>query len=175
MTGENFEKRGGIGPSVCYLCLKDEESTQHLLLNCEVALFVLMEVCIHLKIQAPSICMNVSDFLKQWFISIPKPKKVPFFVLWEIWKYRNRIIFDNHPRNDYRTCMQIVSSITETYISAEVETFDYIMNPMYFGQKPLGFFDGAAVADTCGVEIVLKLSRHRISANYIWQLDQVQT
>jgi hypothetical protein len=64
MTGENFGKRGGIGPSVCYLCLKDEESTQHLLLNCKVSLYVLMEVCIHLKIQAPSICMNVSDFLK---------------------------------------------------------------------------------------------------------------
>ena len=84
-------------------------------------------------------------------------------------------MFDNHPHNDYKSCMQIVSAITKMYISAEVETFDYIMNLMYFGQKPLGFFDGAVVADTCGVEIVLKLSSHRIFANYIWQLDQVQT
>jgi ribonuclease HI len=49
-------------------------------------------------------------------------------------------------------------AIKETPFSDEGEKFDYIMNPVYFGHKPIGFFDGAAANGSCGVGIVLKLS-----------------
>ena len=30
LTGENYRRRGGVGPSVCTLCQKNEETTLHL-------------------------------------------------------------------------------------------------------------------------------------------------
>ena len=32
------------------------------------------------------------------------------------------------------------------------------MNPFYFGQNPLGFFDVVVASTSCGVGVVLKLS-----------------
>jgi hypothetical protein len=37
LTGENYRHRGGIDPFVCTMCLKDAESTQHLLVTCDVS------------------------------------------------------------------------------------------------------------------------------------------
>jgi ribonuclease HI len=48
-----------------------------------------------------------------------------------------------------------IKEIPNTY---EGEIFDFIMNPVYFGQKPLSFFDRVAASSSCGFGIVLKLS-----------------
>jgi hypothetical protein len=37
---------------------------------------------------------------------------------------------------------------------------EYILNPVYFDEKPIGFFDGAVVNDKWGVGIYIKLRAH---------------
>ncbi len=37
LIGENYMHRGGIGPLVCSLCLKIDETTQNLMVDCEVS------------------------------------------------------------------------------------------------------------------------------------------
>jgi len=45
LTGENFRIRGGIGPSVCPLCLQAEETIQHLVVDCDISREIWKEVC----------------------------------------------------------------------------------------------------------------------------------
>jgi len=37
---------------------------------------------------------------------------------------------------------------------------DFILNPIFFDDNPIGFFDRATVNDNCGVGIYMKLSAH---------------
>jgi len=37
---------------------------------------------------------------------------------------------------------------------------EYILNPVYFEEKPIGFFDGAVVNNKCGAGIYIKLREH---------------
>jgi ribonuclease HI len=42
--------------------------------------------------------------------------------------------------------------------AGEVDKFDFILNPVFFDENPIGFFDGAVVDDNCGVGIFIKLN-----------------
>jgi hypothetical protein len=50
LTGKNYMLRGGVGPSVCIFCLRDEETTKHLFVHCEVTQCIWKEVCAQLRI-----------------------------------------------------------------------------------------------------------------------------
>jgi len=93
MTGESYRKRGGIGPSVCHLCLRDEESIKHLFAECEEALDIWKGVCNQLKIKCSWKHLTVDENLKAWFLLHPKEIAVPFIVLWGIWLHQNKILF----------------------------------------------------------------------------------
>jgi ribonuclease HI len=83
---------------------------------------------------------------------------IPFLVSWRIWKYRNKILFENWQREDSRTITRILLDIKELKGTKEVNKVDFILNPIYFDEKPIGFFDGVAVNDNCGAGIFIKLS-----------------
>ena len=70
----------------------------------------------------------------------------------------NKILFENTAKNDDGICLRIVKEFPNT---VEGENFDFILNPVYFGQKPLVFFDGVVVCGSCSVGIVLKLSSYQ--------------
>jgi hypothetical protein len=40
----------------------------------------------------------------------------------------------------------------------EVNKVEYILSPIYFNDKPIGFFDGVVVNDRCGASIYIKLN-----------------
>jgi hypothetical protein len=52
LTGINFQKRGGIGPSVCAPCLKDEETTTHLFVDCQNSQHIWVDVLTTLRIDS---------------------------------------------------------------------------------------------------------------------------
>jgi hypothetical protein len=41
-----------------------------------------------------------------------------------------------------------------------VDKVDFILNPIFFYENPIGFFDGATVNENCGAGIFIKLSAH---------------
>jgi hypothetical protein len=85
-------------------------------------------------------------------------REIPFYVLWGIWKYRNKIMFENYPRNDLGLFSRIVVSIKEFPSPTLDENFSFMLSPVYFDNRPLGFFDGAEVQKVCGAGMLLKLS-----------------
>jgi len=49
LTGDNYQKRGGIGPSICPLCMKNDETVCHMLIYCTVFQSIWEEVLMLLK------------------------------------------------------------------------------------------------------------------------------
>jgi len=83
---------------------------------------------------------------------------IPFLVCWRIWKYRNKILFENWQREGSRLITKILLDIKELKGTKEVNKVDCILSPIFFYDKPIGFFDGVAVNDFCGAGIYIKLS-----------------
>jgi len=49
----------------------------------------------------------------------------------------------------------------------EEDKLDLLLNPTYFDDNPIGFFDGATAENKCGTWIYLKISfRHTVKAHF---------
>jgi len=94
-------------------------------------------------------------------------KHIPFMVIWGIWKYINKLFFENWVRQDSRIVTNILVSIKEHNGAGKDDKFDHILNPIYFYDKPIGFFDGAVVDKRCGIRFFLKInSEHHFRAYF---------
>jgi len=83
---------------------------------------------------------------------------IPFLVIWGVWKYRNKVLFENWQREDSRTITKILLDIKEYKGAREVDKVDIILDPIFFDENPIGFFYCPVVIDNCGVGIFIKLS-----------------
>jgi ribonuclease HI len=166
LTGVNYQRRGGIGPSVCSLCLNGEDSTDHLFTHCVVSKLIWKEVLSQLMIHDEWGEKGLEDNLLKWFIKYPKLRHIPFMVIWGIWKYRNKRLFENWARQDSSIGKKNLLSIQEFHDETKPDSLDYILSPVYFDDSPIGFFDGAATENRCGIGICLKLSSDHIYQAY---------
>jgi len=76
---QNYGLRGGIGPSVCHLCLRNDENTQHFLVNCEISIYIWKEVCSLLKLHDIWVSPPIVDNLKSGFLVYPRHIMVLLF------------------------------------------------------------------------------------------------
>jgi hypothetical protein len=166
LTGANYKKRGGIGPVVCILCLQDDETTYHLLIHCEATQNIWKEILKSLNFSDAWMQTTLERNLLHWFTKYPRLKFIPFLVSWRIWKYMNKMLFENWKREDARIISSILLDIKEYKGTGEEEKVDYILNPVFFDEKPIGFFDGAVVNDNCGAGIYIKISAHHVYKAY---------
>jgi hypothetical protein len=167
LIGVNYKKRGGIGPSFCNLCLRNEETTTHLFVDCTKTQNIWSEVLKFLKIDSDWKCSSIEENLKHWFIQFPKLRHIPFLVFCGIWKFRNKILFENWNRMDHMIVTKIILSFKEYSTKEEEDKLAFILNPIYFDDNPIGFFDGAVDDNICGIGIYLKIStEHIIKAHF---------
>jgi ribonuclease HI len=167
LTGINFQKRGGIGPSVCTLCLKAEESVTHLFVDCQITQMIWGQILTSLRIDFEWNKDTIEENLKFWFLKLPNHKHIPLLLMWEIWKFRNRILFDNLTKNVQGLYQKILTTLQEHLPKEEADKTDILLNPTYFNNNPIGFFDGAASTDICGIGIYLKITPgHNIQAHF---------
>jgi hypothetical protein len=82
--------------------------------------------------------------LLKWFIKYPKLRHIPFMVIWGIWKYRNKRLFENWVRQDSSIGKKNLLSIEEFHDETKPDSLDYILSLVYFDDSPIGFFDGVA-------------------------------
>eukprot|EP00253_Pinus_taeda_P023038 PITA_23038 len=105
-TGDNLEKRNIAGPHRCALCRSNQETTQHLFLDCHYAKEAWGLILLGLQIPPFPQC-SIADLFASWNMlylqSIPIKSfwnkvwtAIPKFVCWQLWLARNEQIFNGH-------------------------------------------------------------------------------
>jgi hypothetical protein len=122
LTWDNLTKRGFTGPSIFPLCLAEvennEPSPKHLPLQHQV-----WDHCTTIMHTSDRKRDNISTTIEEWReVAFQSPilnhiwKLLPGFILWKIWKERNRRIFRNTQRNWKHGWTQVCHNIMETII-----------------------------------------------------------
>ncbi|KAJ9707156.1 hypothetical protein PVL29_002241 [Vitis rotundifolia] len=107
LTLDQLKKRGRSLANRCFLCGMEEESIDHLLIQCSKAR-VLWEILFALFGVTWVLPSSVRDTLSGWcgFKLGKKRRKVwnaaPLCIFWVVWKERNRIVFDNEELSIHR-------------------------------------------------------------------------
>eukprot|EP00253_Pinus_taeda_P006750 PITA_06750 len=119
LTWDNLHKKGFVGPSRCPMCLEEPESMNHLSNTCEWAsqLWHWMEgVLSSSDRQLDSIHSTIlnwrTDFSGTHRVNSIW-KSIPGFLLWSIWKERNRRIFQDEFRNINFSKDSIITNIQQ--------------------------------------------------------------
>lgn len=100
-TSDWLARRGLDHQDACPFCDQEEETIEHILLNCVFAREVWTMVC--LALNRPDWFPGNGTRLKEW-CSVNRgngrarkdSRTVIILVMWELWKHRNAIIFDGH-------------------------------------------------------------------------------
>lgn len=66
-------------------------------------------------------------------------------------------MFENANRNNSAVIQRICGAIKEFSMVSYTQFPDTFINPIYFDNKPIGFFDGVVNNDDSGVGLVLKI------------------
>jgi hypothetical protein len=103
LTWDNLRKRGFIGPSMCVLCQSQEETKEHLFNGCRYSQTV-WDQGAQIMRRSNQNRGSIRDTIENWdSITYNNPilnhiwQLLPGFILWQIWKERNKRIF--HSKN----------------------------------------------------------------------------
>lgn len=77
---------------------------------------------------------------------------------WGLWLYRNAIIFEGHRQLLEVVRRKVLKSIEEFAIDPGEVKVKSLINPSFFGNYDVGFFDGVATKEQSGMGIVVKVS-----------------
>jgi ribonuclease HI len=128
LTWENLRKRGFIGPSRCHLCQVKEETTNHLLDECNYTT-EMWDWATGIFRQSNRTRGNINATINNWNESYSENEMVnlcwnlmPGMIIWAIWKERNRRIFRNESLPEGKLKEAIISQIRETVQSRNCQT-----------------------------------------------------
>lgn len=119
LTWDNLTKRGFIGLTICPLCLEEAETMNHLLNICPFSTQV-WDHCASIMRTSDRKRDNISTTIEEWReVVFDSPilnciwQLLPGFILWKIWKERNRRIFRNTQHNWQHSWTQVCHNIME--------------------------------------------------------------
>ena len=99
LTWDNLQRRGWIGPSVCALCLTDQDCTGNLFGFFPVWLNLLLILSEQYHLEPTIQSVSLVDLLGKWIDSFSKYNiccYLPFFTMWVLWNARNKSIFEGY-------------------------------------------------------------------------------
>ena len=92
-TADRLARRGLPYPDACLFCDQHEETLDHIELTCVFARTIWRTLCT--TIGKPAWTPEGHETLVAWCADKPKSMCVIItLVLWELWKHRNRVVFD---------------------------------------------------------------------------------
>eukprot|EP00253_Pinus_taeda_P003926 PITA_03926 len=134
LTWDKIQKRGFYGPSRCSLCTREDENQKHILNKCPFARYLWEKIRLLFgkTKRDPNIIHNTimqwgkGKFLSRvvrriWNLSVG-------FVIWFLWKERNRRIFRGQSCQPERIWEEVCKSIKETVLSEAWEEEDWRMD-----------------------------------------------
>eukprot|EP00253_Pinus_taeda_P002612 PITA_02612 len=134
LTWDKIQKRGYYGPSRCSLCSREEENQEHILNKCLYAgnLSEKIRSLFGKTMRDPS---SIQNTIMQWGKGQFHSKVIRRiwnlsvgFVIWFLWKERNRRIFRGQSYQLERVWEEMCKSIKETVLSETWQEEDWRMN-----------------------------------------------
>ena len=120
LTWENLRKRGFQGPSICFLCLHNEECASHLFFLCPFS----REIWHRWWEAWRHGCIHATSLIDFWESLGRPPTKTsflqiawmigPILILWNLWLERNRRIFCNSKLESSHLWKMILNRLQET-------------------------------------------------------------
>jgi ribonuclease HI len=132
LTWDNLRKRGFIGPSICVLCQCQEETKEHLFNGCHYSQAV-WDQGAQIMRRSNQNRGSTRDTIENWdTITFNNPilnyiwQLLPGFILWQIWKERNKRIFHSKDSTPELTWDRVATLIKETIRSKSWQAGDKV-------------------------------------------------
>ena len=88
--------------------------------------------------------INIEDSLLRWYQKKEKYKELPFFIFWEVWKIRNRCLFQEIKPFVHVIVAKIIAYLYEWRKEYSHKDKNIFKSPFFFVENIIyGFFDGA--------------------------------
>lgn len=150
LTWDNLCRRGFCGSGWCTLCCSQEESVDHLFSTCHFIWNLWIQIVDKSGVQ---FCWNhnsLCECLEAWSHVVAGCSELPYFMIWEVWKARNSLIFENRTPFCDGICYKTIAAHKEfTSIHADIGGRNYLNMRNRLAPPvlifPCGFFDGAAM------------------------------
>ena len=166
LTGNNLIKRGYSGPFRCQICCADYESTIHLFFRCPIIIKMWRLFFVHFMGPTWSPVYFISA-ATEWDNLKGKYRSLPFFLMWEVWLGRNKLIFENVPFQIPRIFSAILKWIEDRPMTIKPITDFCIRIRPHEVAIPSVYFDGACREGDMGCGSWIKLSqRERIHIHW---------
>ena len=164
LTWENLQRKGKQGPSICIMCKEDNETVEHLFINCTVWKLVAEHVCLHFNLHGFISQHSLVDMLLDWLGKISKISsyyQLPFYMMWTLWKVRNKMIFEDEKRNIFSIVYQVISAVQHlSTLPVKKKKSGRVLGnspPLIF---PCGFIDGASKCMDAGAGFCIYISKY---------------
>lgn len=95
LTWENLQVQNWSGPGFCVLCRNDAENNTHLFGTCSAVATLWQQLEHNIGSVGPYI-RDIIPWLTWWSNQSSARRLIPAIFIWEIWKWPNNIIFNNH-------------------------------------------------------------------------------
>jgi hypothetical protein len=148
LTWENLQKRGWIGPSICPLCLLEEETGLHLFVHCSFAQNLWQLITANYSLNTNWCGNSISGCFDTWTKQEKYFVFLPSLVCWYIWLERNSCIFDSHFPSLLGTACRL-SGFLENLSGRKplVRKMPRLKKTPAFISDSIAWFDGAAQAN----------------------------
>lgn len=97
--------------------------------------------------------------LLHWFNSSPVYPELPFFLLWEVWKNRNRSVFDHKSCSASQVAYWTCAWVKDYCCIRRRGTTSHLKYPVFDPCCSVGYFDGAQKDLMCGAGMVIHIKR----------------
>ena len=143
-TWDILKKRFIKGPGFCVLCRKDEETIQHLFVQCSYSQTIWNEVGKQLGYIGGWQGDSALIAFQNWWAGKKYLRAVPCIFAWGIWITRNKIIFQDCRTPMESVVAQIVVIIQHFREPEKIHKHRPVREELIDKTLPWGFFDGTS-------------------------------
>jgi ribonuclease HI len=145
LTWEILQRRGFIGPSICMLCKKHEESTQHLFMECSFTVEVWRKLKNSINYSGNWAGNNLMECFKQWKVLNFPFQTLPALICWFIWREQNQVIFEDSDPSVQKVIHLSLMTMREHKFMSKVTARRSGLSQSVVGGM-VGWFDGATTS-----------------------------
>lgn len=153
-------KQGWHGPGLCPLCRLEGQNNDHLFLNCyrSQLIWQTLENSYGIQLKAHA---SIYDMILWCNVQKLTWRRIFILSLWNIWKWRNNIIFNGTKISSSEIIFNIVAAFEalpqKSINHKRVDSSDQSMERCPF---PMAFFDDVEQQGTCGCGILIMINEN---------------